>query len=144
MRTSVSRRLNISCIMFKIIAFFMITMFSVRVSILLTSRKLLFDCVISLRGNVWANKTSLTCPFLLKYLFQPQKVRGDVYVCVRVIEFASSNDFAVGFCICSGSIFYYITHFMCIHIFGRNSQYNGLIISPIVTNWIYTLSYICR
>ena len=54
MTTSASRRLNISCIMFKIIAFFIITLFSrlcVRVGISLTQVKHLHDGINSLRGG---------------------------------------------------------------------------------------------
>ena len=52
MTTSVSRRLNISYIKFKIIVFFIImllAMLYVRVGILLTSRKHLHDPIISLK-----------------------------------------------------------------------------------------------
>ena len=40
----------------------------------------LHDCIISLRGEVWANKTSLTCHFffLLKCVYQCRKVSGHV------------------------------------------------------------------
>ena len=57
--TSVSRRLKILFIMFKIIVFFVITLFSrlyVRVGILLTCGKHLHDCIISLSEKVWAHK----------------------------------------------------------------------------------------
>ena len=53
--TSVRRGLNILCIMFKIIAFFRITLFArlyVRVGILLTFGKHLHDRTISLRGDI--------------------------------------------------------------------------------------------
>jgi hypothetical protein len=94
MRTTVSRRLNILCIMFKIIAFFLIMLFAllyVRVGILLTCGKYLHVCIILLKREVWVLRTSLAPPFLLsqcqyqggtlclevKYLC----VRGHVYVC---------------------------------------------------------------
>ena len=68
MRTSVSQRLNVLCIMFKSIAvfwgfFFIITLFSrlyVRVGKLPTREQHLYDRIISLRGEIWAHKTSLT------------------------------------------------------------------------------------
>ena len=69
MATSVSRRLNILCIVFKIIALFLITLFArlyVRVSILLTCGKHLHDCIISLRREAWAHTTSLTSPLFIK------------------------------------------------------------------------------
>jgi hypothetical protein len=76
-------KINILCIIFKLIAFFIITLFTrlyVRVGILLTSGKHLHDSIILLRGEVWANKTSLTPPFLLKCLYQARKVNGHVFV----------------------------------------------------------------
>jgi len=69
MTTSVPRKLNILCIMFKIIAFFIITLFArlyVRVDILLLYEKLLHDHIISLRGEVWDNKISLTPPLFIE------------------------------------------------------------------------------
>ena len=87
MTTSVSPRLNIFCIMFKIIAFFIITLFArlyARVGILLTYRygKHLHDCIISVRGEVCAHKPGLTTPRFIKVpdLYQARKVDGHVYV----------------------------------------------------------------
>jgi len=40
---------------------------------------------ISLRGKVWAHKTSLTCHFLLKCLYQTRKW-AVMYLCVRGID----------------------------------------------------------
>jgi len=68
MLTTVSRRLNILCIMFKIIAFFLIMLFAllyVRVGILLTCGKYLHVCIILLQREVWVLRTSLAPPFLL-------------------------------------------------------------------------------
>ena len=50
------------------------------VGILLTSVKHLHDCLISLRGEVRAHKTSITRHFLLKHLYQDRKVSGYVFV----------------------------------------------------------------
>jgi hypothetical protein len=69
--------LNILCIMFKIMAFFIITLFArlyVGVAILFTRGKQLHDRVISQRGEVWANKTSLFHHFLLKHLYEASNV----------------------------------------------------------------------
>ena len=58
-----SVRLNILCIMLKIIALFIITLFAplyARIGILLTRGKHLLHRIISLRGKVWAHITSLT------------------------------------------------------------------------------------
>ena len=68
MTTSVIRRLNILCIMFKITAFFIITLLArlfVRVDILLTCGRHLHDRIISVRWDVWAHKTSLTQPLFI-------------------------------------------------------------------------------
>ena len=62
---SVSPRLNISYIMFKIIAFFIITLLArlyARVRILLLCGMHLHGHLISLRGEAWAHKTSYTPP----------------------------------------------------------------------------------
>jgi hypothetical protein len=52
--------------MLKIIAFFIITLLYVRVGILITYGKHFDDCIISLRGEVWAHKTSLTTPLFIE------------------------------------------------------------------------------
>ena len=75
--------------MFKIIAFFIITLFArlyVKVDILLT-------CVIfSSRGEVWAHKTSLTLPLIIEV-----PVQGAIMsLWVKGINFASFYDFAIG------------------------------------------------
>ena len=65
MITSVSRIMNILCIMFQIIAFCIITLFCrfyVRMDILLAFGKHLHDRIISLRGDGWSYKTGLTPP----------------------------------------------------------------------------------
>ena len=63
MTTFVSRRLNILCIMFKVIVVLITTLFArfyERVDILLPNGKHLHDRIISVREEVWAHKTSLT------------------------------------------------------------------------------------
>ena len=63
--TTVSRRLNIECIKFKIRAFFRTTLFArlyMMVGILLTCIKDLHDRIISLRVKGQEHKTSLTLP----------------------------------------------------------------------------------
>ena len=53
--------------------------------------------IISLRGEVWTHKTSLTPPlFLLSACTKPGKCTV-MYFCVRDIVFASFYDFSVGF-----------------------------------------------
>ena len=68
-RTPVSRRLNILCIKFKIIAFFIITLFNrlyARACILLTYGKHFHDRIISLILEVWVHKTRLTPPLFIE------------------------------------------------------------------------------
>ena len=74
-------------IMFNIIAFFIVTLFAwlyMSVVILLTCGKHLHDCIISLRGEVWAHKTRLTLHFIVKRLNQARKVTSHVFVCLGV------------------------------------------------------------
>ena len=78
------------CIMFKIIAFSIIKLFAqlyVTVGILVTCAKNLHDSIISLRGEVWAHKTSLvlTLPLVTEVPVPSQGVSG--------IDFASFYDF---------------------------------------------------
>jgi len=63
MTTSVSRRLNILCILFNHIASFITKLFSwlyVRVGILLTCGRHLYNYIISLRGEVCSQTNSLS------------------------------------------------------------------------------------
>jgi len=64
-KTSISWRLNILCIMLKIMTFFVIKLFArlyVRVDILLSRVQHLHDRIISIRGEVFTHKTTLTPP----------------------------------------------------------------------------------
>ena len=82
--TSVSRGLNMLCIIFNIISFFVITLFVwlyVRVGILLTCRKHSHDRIISLRGDVWAPTTSLTLPLFIEVSVSSQE-SGWSFICV--------------------------------------------------------------
>ena len=100
MATSVSQRLNIICIMFKIIAFFIIKLFAwlyERVDILLTWGKHLHDSIISLRGEVWRHKTGLTPPpFFIKMLCAKPGKLAVMYLCVRVLRFSTISIFNSG------------------------------------------------
>ena len=70
--TSVSRRLNILlvCIMFKIIAFFIITLFVrfgyMREFVFYSHGKRLHDPIISLRRKVWVHKTGSISPLFIE------------------------------------------------------------------------------
>ena len=82
---------HLLCIMFKIIAFSIIKLFAqlyVTVGILVTCAN---DSIISLRGEVWAHKTSLvlTLPLVTEVPVPSQGVRG--------IDFASFYNFLLDF-----------------------------------------------
>jgi hypothetical protein len=49
-------------------------------TVLLIYGKLLDDCIISLRMEVWVQKTRLTAPPLIEVSWQDQKVSGHVFV----------------------------------------------------------------
>ena len=74
--------------MFKIIAFFIMTLFArlyVRVDILLTCGKHVHDGIISLRGEVWAHTTSLIQPLLIEVPV-PSQEHEPSCICVLVIS----------------------------------------------------------
>jgi hypothetical protein len=78
--------------MFKIIAFFIKTQFPglyVRVGILLTCWKQLHDGIISLRREVWANKTRLISPTFYWSVGTQPGMWAVMYLCVRGIDFVS-------------------------------------------------------
>ena len=70
----------------------------VRVGILFTRGKLLHDCIISLREEVWTHKTILTPPLLLKCLYQLRK--GSSHVSIMPL----SLQFSIRFWNCSNSV----------------------------------------
>jgi hypothetical protein len=77
---------------------FIITMLArlyVKVGILLTCGKYLHDPIISLRGDGWTHKTSLSPPFLIE-VFVPSK-EIEQYLCVRRIDFACFCHFVMDF-----------------------------------------------
>jgi hypothetical protein len=64
--------------------------------------------VISLRGEVWAHKTSLTPPLFIEV----SVLRQVMYLCVRIIDCVSFCDFSIGFWNCSNSVVYFVFHFI--------------------------------
>ena len=86
MATSVSQRLNIwLCIMFKIVAFFIIKLFA---WLYITRGKHVHDSIISLRREVWRHNTGLTPPpFFLKMLCAKPGKLAVMYLCVREYGF---------------------------------------------------------
>jgi len=93
MPTSVSRRLNIPCIMFKIIMFFYDNArLYATFCILLIFGKLLLDRIILPGGEVGPSKLVKLCHFLFICLFQVRKASGHAFVC-WCIHFASYYGF---------------------------------------------------
>ena len=116
MTTSVSRRLNIVCIMISIIAFFVIKLFSwlyVRVGILLTC-----DRIISLIGEVWVHKTTSAPPLCYRIaVFQTGNIE---WSCVCLLEksvLPLSTIFIFDFGIVP-TVWYFCYSFHYIHNFG--------------------------
>jgi hypothetical protein len=50
-------------------------------NILLACRKHLHDCIISLRGEVWAHKTNLTLPLFIEVPVPRQESERHVFMC---------------------------------------------------------------
>ena len=68
-------------------------------------------CIIFLRGEVWAHKTSLTCHFLLKCLYQARKVNS--YVCGTMYQiFLCFYGYFIGFWNYSDRVVFFVFHFM--------------------------------
>jgi hypothetical protein len=104
MTTSVSQRLNILCIMFKIISFFIIMLFSwlyshaentyITTSFLWEgifgphhfSERGYLGHIISLRGEIWVHKTSLT-QWLFMNVSVPSQESERSYICVLGYRF---------------------------------------------------------
>ena len=95
MTTFVSWRLNILCIMFKIIVVFITTLFArfyERVDIYLTNGKHLHDRIISVRGEVWAHKTILASPLFIEvHVPSQESVRS--FLCVLWYRFSLFHRF---------------------------------------------------
>ena len=117
-------RLNIPCIMFKLIAFFMITLFArlyERVWILLTYGKHLHDHIISLRVEVWVHKTRLAPPSSIE-VSVPSKEHGWSCTCVLGISILALWLFDI-----------FVVHFMSQHV---DSKYTW---SGNISNFVATI-----
>jgi len=77
------------------------------VSIVLTCGSHLYDRIISQLGKACAHMTSLTPPFLLKWLYQARKVSGYVYVCSGYRFFLFLRFFNFWFWNCSDWCFWF-------------------------------------
>ena len=121
MRTSLSRRLNIHyyvlCIMFKIIPFFIIMLFNrlyVRIDILPTYENHFHDRIISLRGQVWAHKTSLTPPLFIGVPVPSQKSKRSYIYALGVSIMPLFYDFYIWFWNFSDSVLFFCFFFFFI------------------------------
>ena len=97
MTISMTRRFNILCIMFKIIAFFILTLFAqlyMKVDTCGIWGKHLHDRIISLRGKVlWIHETSLAPPLFFEV---PRQESERSCICVLGgINLASFYDFDI-------------------------------------------------
>ena len=80
--------------MFKIMAFFIITLFArlfVKVDILLTCEKYLYDNIISLRGKIWDHKTSLIQPHFIEVSVPRQEWERSCICILRVLILSLST-----------------------------------------------------
>ena len=74
-----------------------------RVNILITCEEHLHDHIISLRVEVWANKTTLTLALFIEVPVQSQENERSC-ICVIGIDFTSFYDFDIGVWNCSNNV----------------------------------------
>ena len=101
---------------------FIITMLArlyVKVGILLTCGKYLHDPIISLRGDGWTHKTSLSPPFFIE-MFVPSK-EIEQYLSVRRIDIACFCHFVMDF---GTVVFYFFFHFIVLTRCGWYSYWS--------------------
>ena len=79
----------------------------VRIGIILTCGKHMHVHFISLRGEVWSHKTSLTQQMFIEASVLSQESEQS-YLCVWGINFASSYEFFIGFLNCSVSVVFFV------------------------------------
>ena len=88
MTTSVSTRWNISCIMFKMIAFFIITLspgYMSGLTFYSLVESTCNDCIISIRDKVCSHTRSLITPLFIEV---PVSIRDSQRSCICVLEFS--------------------------------------------------------
>ena len=124
MTTSVSRRFNILCIMFKIIAFFILMLFTplyVSGDISLTLGKHLHDHIISLRVEFWTHQVNLFLPLFIEVPVPSQESEWSC-ICVLgvLIDCASFYDFDIWFWNCSYSVVLIVFHFYYMYMYYWN------------------------
>lgn len=91
------------------------------------------ECIVTLRENAWANKTSLTPPPFLKCLYLARKVSGRD-LCVSDIDLVSFYDFSMRFWSCSVSVVSFVFLHL-IHIYFILMQYISFNIFTITPGW---------
>jgi len=85
MTTSVTRRINIICLKFKIMIYSALYNNSAHVvkckGLHFVCEKHLHDHIISIKVEVCVHKISLTLQLLLNWIYQARRVNGNIYIC---------------------------------------------------------------
>jgi len=125
MANSVSRRLNIVCLIFKIRTFFITTFFAwlfVRICILPICDTTCMTASFHYAGKFGPIQLASRLHMLLESLFQARKSSGHIYVCL--VYRLSLCDFSIGFWNCSDSVIFFVFHF--IPLLARKVHYCAL------------------
>ena len=107
MTHSVSRRINILCLIFKIRTVFITTFFAwlfVRICILPICEKTCMTASFHYAGKFEPIELASGLHMLLQSLFQARKSSGHIYVCL--VYRLSLCDFSIGFLNCSNSVIF--------------------------------------
>jgi hypothetical protein len=126
-------------------AFFIITLFArlyIRIVILRICGKHLNDRIISLRGDVWANKSSLIPPYFIEVPVQYQDSERSCHVCVRGIDFASFYDFDIWFWNRADNVVFFVFHFINQPILQIDIQYIYIYIYILICESLLFLYYL--
>ena len=121
MTHSVSRRINILCLIFKIRTVFITTFFAwlfVRICILPICEKTCMTASFHYAGKFEPIELASGLHMLLQSLFQARKSSGHIYVCLLyrlslcdffywILEPFQPCDISIGFCNCSDSVIFF-------------------------------------
>ena len=101
----------------------LLTLLYVRVGILLTCGKHLHDHIISLRGEVWVHKTSVTQQFLLKCLYYARRVSSHLPGIFMLLRQESEQSFTRYIYVTTpGAVIYQV--YLC--YYARSSHLPGI------------------
>jgi len=81
------------------------------VGTLLTCGKNRHDRIISLRGEVWTHKTSLTPPLYIEVPVPTEECEWSCICMLGLSNFASIYDLSIGYWNCSDNIVFFVFHF---------------------------------